>query len=86
MNVYRCRTEGKPWILLSGDDNGESYYLIPQSQDVDDWQYEMVQFVDKGEGQIVATPLPFDSNGDGYTEVFVPCWTANEILFFTFAP
>ena len=60
--------------------------MIPQSQDTSDWQYEMVQFVDQGEGQIVATPLAFDSNGDGYSEVFVPFWTANLIRFFTFAP
>ena len=72
--------------MLSGDDDGRSYYLIPKSQQADNWDYELIQFLDQGPEQIVAVPLPFDSNGNGYTDVFVPCWTANEIKFFTFAP
>ena len=80
------RTEGKPWILLSGDDDGRTYYLQPNSQDTDDWSYTMTYFVDQGSGQIVGKPVAFDSNGDGFSEVFVPAWSANEVKFFTFAP
>ena len=72
--------------MLSGDDDGRAYYLIPESDDVTSWEYELVEFLDQGPEQIVAVPLPFDANGDGFTDVFVPCWTANDVKFFTFAP
>ena len=81
-----CSTTGKPWILLSGDDDGRSYYLQPDSEDPSDWSYTMTYFVDQGSGQIVGKPAAFDSNGDGFSEVFVPAWSAGEVKFFTFAP
>ena len=46
----------------------------------------MTYFVDQGARNIVGKPSAFDSDGDGYKEVFVPCYSADEVKFFTFAP
>ena len=31
----------KPWIALSGDDDGIHYILTPASEDLDNWEYTM---------------------------------------------
>ena len=31
----------KPWIALSGDDDGIHYSLTPASEDLDNWEYTM---------------------------------------------
>lgn len=85
--ILSCsNSESRPWIVLSGDDDGRSYYLEPLSESADDWNYNMTVFSDQGEGKIVGTPTAFDSDGDDYTEIFVPCYTDNLLKFYTFAP
>ena len=84
LSLYR--TSGKPWIMLSGDDDGRTYSLRPNSEDPSDWSYTMTFFVDQGQGQIVGKPAAFDSDGDGFTEVFVPAYSSDEVKFFTYSP
>ena len=76
----------KPWIIISGDDEGTTYYLVPNSQSTSDWSYEKFTIVDEGERQIVGTPTAADVNGDGYAEIFVPAYQLGKVSAFTFAP
>ena len=39
----------KPWISLSGDDDGKHYLLYPQSEDKEDWNYDIETIIDTGE-------------------------------------
>merc|ERR1711872_757936 len=36
----------KPWIALSGDDDGIHYILYPVSEELDNWEYEIQVMVD----------------------------------------
>ena len=38
----------KPWISLSGDDDGKHYLLFPQSEDKDDWNYDVETLIETG--------------------------------------
>ena len=38
----------KPWLLLSGDDDGKHYIMTPQSEDRDDWNYDLELLVETG--------------------------------------
>ena len=38
----------KPWISLSGDDDGKHYLLYPESEDTDDWKYTLDMIIDTG--------------------------------------
>ena len=39
----------KPWISLSGDDDGKHYLLYPQSEDKEDWNYDIETIIDTGD-------------------------------------
>jgi len=86
--AFRPQTSmtGKPWILMSGDDEGTCYYYVPNSEDPSDWTYEQVLFLDNGEGNIVGKPSVADFDGDGYAEMFVAAWTEGALRAYTFAP
>ena len=38
----------KPWISLSGDDDGKHYILYPDSEDKDNWIYHTELIIDTG--------------------------------------
>jgi hypothetical protein len=38
----------KPWISLSGDDDGKHYVLYPTSEDKDDWTYDKNLIIETG--------------------------------------
>lgn len=39
----------KPWISLSGDDDGKHYILTPVSESRDSFEYELHLFIESGE-------------------------------------
>jgi hypothetical protein len=39
----------KPWISLSGDDDGKHYVLYPRSEARDDFTYDMHLIIETGE-------------------------------------
>lgn len=41
-------TERKPWISLSGDDDGKHYVMYPISEDKDNWEYDLQMIIDTG--------------------------------------
>lgn len=77
--------EGKPWIVLSGDDDGRAYYMKPESQLPNNWVYELVTIFDGGADFTMGSPIAFDSDGDGYTELFIAVYSGNEIRFYSFS-
>ena len=38
----------KPWIALSGDDDGKHYILMPQSEARDNFDYDMQMIIETG--------------------------------------
>lgn len=81
--ILHC--SGKPVILLSGDDDGRAYMFEPNSQNPDDWSYRKVTFCDAGTGTVGELSAA-DVDADGYVEVFVPSYSKNEVLVYSFKP
>jgi len=75
----------KPWIALSGDDDGVHYILYPMSEELDNWEYEMEVMVDTEE-TTAGTMAVADLDGDGYVEVISAGYTKGRVYVFTFAP
>ena len=42
----------KPWISLSGDDDGKHYVLYPTSEDKNDWTYDKNLIIETGKNVI----------------------------------
>ncbi|KAK7462027.1 hypothetical protein BaRGS_00038556 [Batillaria attramentaria] len=78
-------TTGKPWIILSGDDDGQAHLLKPASNDASDWSYQQTNFLDVGTGTVGGIAAG-DMDGDGWTEVFVPSFDEGEVHVFSFRP
>jgi len=76
----------KPWIMLSGGDDGRAYYLRPMLESSSDWSYELSIVSDQGPSQTVSGITGEDINGDGYTELFVSVNNRNVIEIYTFKP
>lgn len=75
----------KPVILLSGDDDGRAYLFQPRSPNPTDWTYSEDVFCDAGTGTVGELSAA-DVDDDGYLEVFVPSYTENEVIVYSFAP
>ena len=75
----------KPWISLSGDDDGKHWVLVPQSEDPSDFGYDVNLVVDTGD-TTAGTMVVADLDGDGYTEIVAVGYTVGEIYVFTYAP
>ncbi|XP_042881107.1 uncharacterized protein LOC122258899 [Penaeus japonicus] len=75
----------KPYILLSGDDDGRMYVLYPNSEDRDDWLYQKHILLDT-EDTTVGKMAHGDLDGDGYEEVIVAGYTIGEVYVYTYAP
>ena len=41
-------TKSKPWISLSGDDDGNHYVMYPKSEDPYDWEYDLQLIIETG--------------------------------------
>ena len=66
----------KPWISLSGDDDGKHYILYPQTEDKDDWKYDIETIIETGiqirsEKMAWSVNKHFESRGD-LSKDFVP--------------
>lgn len=75
----------KPHVVVSGDGSGCAYLLIPNSQNEDDWEYQLVPLLDTGKamiGQVIAN----DIDGDGIIEIGVPVYDWDSIEFFSYEP
>lgn len=72
----------KPYILVSGDASSKVHLLIPHSNNSNNWNYTEKILLSSNctIGQLAVG----DTNGDGYTEIFVPLFEKNEIHTFTF--
>lgn len=79
-----CRDK-KPYILVSGDDDGKGYILEPSSSRTDDWSYLSHKFVDVGKGTVGQFAFA-DVNADGYTDIVVPAYNDGTVSLYTFAP
>ena len=40
--------KSKPWISLSGDDDGNHYIMYPKSEDPFDWEYDLKLIIETG--------------------------------------
>merc|ERR1712142_218494 len=75
----------KPYIALSGDDDGVHYVLFPKSEDPANMEYDMEVMVDT-EKTTAGTMAVTDLDGDGYTEIVSAGYTAGEVYVYIFAP
>jgi len=74
----------KPFILLSGDNDGYLKVLSPQSRQSDSWTYSK-HVVFKANGPVGPVALE-DLDHDGYMEILVPVVDSQRILIFTYKP
>ena len=85
---FMCRgcagDKGKPWLIVSGDDNGTVTQLTPRSADKADWGYDAAR-VATGSGTVGSTDVA-DIDGDGWVEVAVPMYKDNQLRLYTYAP
>lgn len=72
-----------PVILASGDGTEKAYYLRRDTRTNDEWSYKQEIFHDcKG---TVGSILAHDIDGDGWLEVFVPCYDTDMVFVYKFA-
>lgn len=74
----------KPFILLSGDNDGYLKVLSPRSRGASDWGYNQ-HVIFKARGPVGPVALE-DLDHDGYMEILVPVVDSQRILFFTYKP
>lgn len=75
----------KPWISLSGDDDGKHYILYPVNENKTDWTYEKRIIIDTGKATS-GTMAVADLDGDGYMEIVSAGFSADTVYVHTFAP
>jgi len=76
----------RKWIIVSGDDDGNVYILRPTTDAAQDFSpYEKTVLVYTG-AQTAGKPAIGDLNGDGYTDLIVPGYSAGKVYVFTYAP
>ena len=90
----------KPWIALSGDDDGIHWVMFPSQKTqvtwsmicryVDDIVFLIPKYIIKvmvdTEDTTAGTMAVADLDGDGYTEIVSAGYTAGEVYVYTFAP
>jgi len=75
----------KPFIALSGDDDGVHYILYPKSEDPASMEYDMHVLLDTEE-TTAGTMAVADLDGDGFMEIISAGFTAGKVYVHTFAP
>jgi hypothetical protein len=76
----------KPWILVSGGDDGRAYYLKPRTETASDWNYDLIVVADLGASETVSGMTSADVDGDGYEDFFVSSHNQNLIYFYSMGP
>jgi len=79
-------TRRKPWIMVSGGDDGRAYYLRPLFETAPAWDYEVVTVVDHGPSQTISGMASADIDGDNNEELFVSVHDKNRVEVYTFKP
>jgi len=77
-------TGGKYSVIVGGDGAEGVYIITPDSEDPSDWSYTKTE-VDNCHGTVGQVAVG-DTNGDGFTDIFVPCYDIGELHQLTFAP
>ena len=72
--------------MLSGDDDGSTYYLTPTSEDPLDWSYNLIPIRQEGSGNIMGQPSVMDVDGDGNKELFIPVYYREAVQVYTYSP
>jgi hypothetical protein len=75
----------KPWILLSGDDDGRMYILYPDTEARDDWTYRKNILLDTMDTTI-GKMAHGDVDNDGYEEIIVAGYSVGQLYVYTYAP
>ncbi|CAG7834280.1 unnamed protein product [Allacma fusca] len=75
----------KPYIIVSGDDDGKHYILEPNSEDANDWSYTKHILVDT-EKTTSGKFAVVDLDGDGYTEIVAAGYSSGTIYVYTYKP
>jgi len=79
------RRQRKPYIMLSGDDDGRHYILTPNSESAKDWTYTTHLLIDTNRTTVGKFAVA-DLDDDGYTEIVAAGFTTGELYVFTYAP
>jgi len=74
----------KPYILVSGDNEGKLSVLIPSSKKTNNWDYTS-HTIYRTRSSIGAIAIE-DFNNDGFMEIVVPVLDHRKLLFFTYKP
>jgi len=80
--VHPNNSTGKPVVLVSGDGEEQFHLLQPASPAQDNWTYS--REVVYNCGGTVGAPVAADLDGDGITEVALPCYDANKLVAMNF--
>lgn len=80
--AFQPQTGGKdaPTIAVSGDDDGNMYLLEPTMT-----AFNYTKTILLSCGGTVGEPAIGDADGDGFTELFVPCYSGGKVNVFTYA-
>ncbi|XP_065349705.1 uncharacterized protein LOC135945767 [Cloeon dipterum] len=84
-SVQHQQSGEKPYVFVSGDDDGRHYILEPVSQDPADWTYNKHLLVDTNATTTGKYAIA-DLDNDGYNEIVAAGFTANEVYVYTYAP
>lgn len=74
----------KPWIALSGDDDGRHYLLFPQSEDRADFNYDKVELFNTGK-DTSGTMTIVDLDGDGFNEIVFAGFSAGTVYVYSYS-
>jgi hypothetical protein len=77
-------TTGKPVVLLAGDGEKHFHLIQPESTAAGNWSYSReVAFDCNG---TVGAQTAGDVDGDGWTDVLLPCYDIDQLVGMTFKP
>ncbi|XP_063223545.1 uncharacterized protein LOC134531678 [Bacillus rossius redtenbacheri] len=79
------RSGDKPYLFLSGDDDGKHYILVPNSEDKHNWQYT-THLLENTFGNTAGAGTAVDLDGDGYTEIVSAGYTAGQVYVYSYDP